>query len=639
MAAGAHEPAYEIRYLANVDELDHLIHDTIALMPDPAVVSASQSTDAANQRLVAMETHSFELDHQGRYLEALRLLEGEDYRKDKAIYAGGMVRAFVLLEELTAARRLSVDRWAIAMEVSALASLAMLIGAFIVEQDRRRRVADHAADLEGTVDRRTAELASRNQAMRLVLDTVQQGLVGIDAKGWMASERSAVLTRWFGAGAAGQSLVDYLRPHDPSFAAWLEIGLAQLSDGAVPASVAIEQLPARLRAGERTIAVEYEQIPAGGILVIMSDITAALERERVDADQRDFIAVLETIARDRVGFFNFLDDAGALVRVLRGTSDSTTARLLHTLKGNTAQFGLTALARLCHELEEQLGVTGELSARDRELLGERWDALTGRITSLTGRRAHPTIEVDRTAYQKVVELALRRADPDELLRELVEWDLDPVAARLERLADAARGLAERIGKPELEVVVEAGGLRVDNRQWASLWGVCVHLIRNAVDHGIELPTGRAAAGKPAAGRIMLGAALEDDAFVVRIHDDGAGIDWETLARRAASLGLPFASETEQMIALFSDGVSACVAASEISGRGVGLAALRDEVERRGGRIAVESERGRGTTFALIFPGHALHGTRVAEQRRARALAISSALAPVAPRRQTMATNG
>jgi HPt (histidine-containing phosphotransfer) domain-containing protein len=617
MAASAHDAAYETRYNANVDELDRLIKSTVALVPDPGVAAAVSSTDAANLRLVDLETKSFELDKAGKYHDALKLIEGAPYRADKAVYANGMQQAFALLEKLTAARTAAVERWAILLQLAALLSLAIVITAWAQEQrERRRQAAAYAAELEVKVQERTSELAQRNKSMRLVLDSVQQGLVGVDQEGWMASERSAIADRWFGSVTEKTRFVDYVRVHDPAFVNWFNMGMDQLREGLFDLPFCLDQMPKRMKVGERTLAVSYEGILTNGkfdgLLVIMSDITLDLQRERTEAEQRDLLRVMEQVGKDRVGFVAFLEEASAIVAELVGTQpvpQATVVRLIHTLKGSAGQFGLSIVSSVCHEIEEHMGAEGELSPHDRNWLDTTWRAVRERIRSILGDRTTRHMEVEKTEFDDVIQLVQKRQDHQDILRALAAWELDPVQARLERLGEGARVLSERLGKPKLEVVCDAHRLRTDSTQWAAFWASCVHLVRNAIDHGVDSAEARAAAGKPEKPRIVLSADVERDEFVVRISDDGAGVDWAKLAAKAAERGLPFETEDQKVDALFADGISSRDDASEVSGRGIGMSAVRAEVQSRQGRISVKSRAGQGTTVEMHFPASMMLGAR------------------------------
>ena len=109
------------------------------------------------------------------------------------------------------------------------------------------------------------------------------------------------------------------------------------------------------------------------------------------------------------------------------------------------------------------------------------------------------------------------------------------------------------------------------------------------------------AGKLATGTLTLSTALEEGSFVVRVRDDGRGIDWDIVRAKAAEAGLPHETRDELVAALFHDGLTTRSEASAYSGRGVGLAAVRAACEQRCGTIHVHSHLGQGTTFEFRFP--------------------------------------
>jgi chemotaxis protein histidine kinase CheA len=151
------------------------------------------------------------------------------------------------------------------------------------------------------------------------------------------------------------------------------------------------------------------------------------------------------------------------------------------------------------------------------------------------------------------------------------------------------------------VTLEANGVRVAADRLRRFWSSFAHIVRNAVDHGVESPDERVAAGKPPVSQIELQARLVDDTMTIAITDDGRGIAWDLVRAKAAAAGLPAESREDLETALFSDGISTATTITETSGRGVGLAAVQAVVRELGGRIAVTSEPGRGARFVFSFP--------------------------------------
>jgi two-component system chemotaxis sensor kinase CheA len=154
------------------------------------------------------------------------------------------------------------------------------------------------------------------------------------------------------------------------------------------------------------------------------------------------------------------------------------------------------------------------------------------------------------------------------------------------------------------VQVDADGLRLDRARFAPFFGELVHVIRNALDHGIEPPEERLRLGKAAEGTLVLRASMTDGELKIEIGDDGAGIDWDSIRRAATSRGLPHRTQAELLDALCEDGVTTRAEVTAFSGRGVGMAAFKERVTRMHGTLEVKSVPGRGTTWLARFPADA-----------------------------------
>jgi chemotaxis protein histidine kinase CheA len=179
------------------------------------------------------------------------------------------------------------------------------------------------------------------------------------------------------------------------------------------------------------------------------------------------------------------------------------------------------------------------------------------------------------------------------------WNYEPIAVHLNRLAKNSVKIAERVGK-ELRVVVEDHGVRLPYSCLKNVWPSLIHVIRNAVDHGLESPSERLAASKPIVGTITLSASIDGDLLDISISDDGQGINWDRVRQRAMSFGLEHHSQEHLVDALFHDGLSTSEMVTELSGRGVGLSAVRQACSQVNGTIAVESSHRLGTAFVFTF---------------------------------------
>jgi chemotaxis protein histidine kinase CheA/ActR/RegA family two-component response regulator len=187
---------------------------------------------------------------------------------------------------------------------------------------------------------------------------------------------------------------------------------------------------------------------------------------------------------------------------------------------------------------------------------------------------------------------------------LMKTRLVPLSAMTPRLYRAARAVAFKQNK-EISFVTEGETTEVDRTVFEEISGPLLHLVRNAVNHAIEIPETRARRGKAHVGQIKLSASYEGNQIVITVSDDGMGIDRDAVRNTAIARGLirpnQQLSESDVIELIFHPGFSTAEVLSEESGRGVGLDVVRDSVSRLRGKIVVESTPGQGTAFTMTFP--------------------------------------
>jgi two-component system, chemotaxis family, sensor kinase CheA len=462
---------------------------------------------------------------------------------------------------------------------------------------------DNVIGLERIVADRTRALDQKNAQMKLVFDHVQQGFLTASKTGALSGQTSLAVTTWLEAPTTGEPVWSFFSKSDAAFGKWLELGWQTLTEEVFPREVALSQLPTRFSRGGRAFEVSYQPVEHDGaleqVLVLVSDITERLAREESDQVQRETVQVFDRVARDRAGFLEFFAEAKATVASLSNPtlSEPEQLRALHTLKGNCAVFGVSSVATRCHELETRIADRGTgLSDDDRAELQSWWTQASRRLMRFLGDGSGSGIQLDEIDYLAVLHAIDAGAPALEVRRLIASWKNEPVQARLERLAEQAQDLAERSGKAPLSVRVDAHGLRLPRERYSALWASFVHLVRNAIAHGLENSVNRSVLAKGPAN-LELTAARTREGLVLSVRDDGRGIDWEVVRAKAAAMQLPHAERS----ALVTDGFSTTDVATELSGRGVGLPAVRAAARALGGDLRVTSEVGFGTTFQCVLP--------------------------------------
>ncbi|HVZ32649.1 MAG TPA: ATP-binding protein, partial [Polyangiaceae bacterium] len=438
----------------------------------------------------------------------------------------------------------------------------------------------------------------------------------------VAAERSLAAERWFGPFPAEAQFFEHMRRFDLRYAEWFEISFQSIVDGILPVELALVQLPSQLSHGGREYRCSYSSIRSGeepsGILVVITDETDTLAFAREEAAQKELLALCQALARDRSGVLGFFEEGSEMLEQMPTAEITATKRHLHTLKGNAAMLGLSVLSARCHGAEDALA-HGALRSEALLPVQERWETLSETLELLLGHHGREHLEVSRSQLQRVIGDAEAGLPLPEVLEELRRWRLERIERPLERLAQHAKGLSERLGKGAVQVEIADGAVLTDPEQSRVLWLSLVHLVRNAVDHGFETPEDRVQAGKSEDNHLRLSASLEGNRVRICIADDGRGVDWQQVRTLAEARGLPSATRADLFAALLAPEFSTRREVSDTSGRGVGLASVDRDLRSLGATLELESELGRGARWTILVPRERLAATTAApaSERRSR----------------------
>ncbi len=391
-----------------------------------------------------------------------------------------------------------------------------------------------------------------------------------------------------------------------------------------------------------------------------------LERgARMDDLLQEFIAetreTLEAISGEIVAWEAAPADSGRLDAIFR---------FVHTVKGSCGFLDLPPLARLSHAAEDALAavrdgkrtpdtalVNAVLGIVDR--IGEIVEAIdsglpiddSGEALLIAAlapdarpRAQAPTTSHSRAASRSVrlnvdlldhmmsgmSEMVLAR---NELARRLRDCDVDPkVEAALERLSLTVADMRDTVTRTRMQkvdalfsalprivrdtsaelsksvdLVIEGADVELDREMIELMRDPLVHILRNAIDHGIEGPAERRAAGKPTTGRLIVSARQSGNQILIEVADDGKGIDVARIVAKAAEKGLHSVtelaamSEAAKLELIFAPGLSSRDAVTAISGRGVGMDVVRANIEQIGGRIVLTNDPGRGLRIVIHVP--------------------------------------
>lgn len=478
------------------------------------------------------------------------------------------------------------------------------------EENRRRRAVMEAkaSELEKYSASLEQEVAKRTRDLKVILDNVTFGFLVIDRDlivqdGYTAS-CSALLGR---GGLAGVHVLDALGVESKRERDQYLLCADQVFEDLLPEELLLDQLPKRFEVGKRVLRVEGRTIrdddnAVTGLLMTISDISALEAAERQSRMNKTLLIIL----KQREAFRHFIADTKAQLALAHESLDDQAyvRRVVHTIKGNSASYGLETIATKIHAIEDGPAIShGALDAiadSFRRFLDEHDEVLEIDFDETD----EDVFQISSARMEELRAMIEAGTSPSELKRWTAEVYLKPASVLLGPFPLFVQKLSERLGKSiefenhGFDVLVDAGTLQ-------PIFQTLTHLVRNAVDHGIEPDGARGA--KPKRGQLELSVRDEPEQWVLEMRDDGRGIDTDVLAVRAVAKGTHTQSDVDAMSheqrlqLVFIDGVSSAERTTDISGRGVGMGAVRSEVERAEGSIDVSSERGKGTVFTIRVP--------------------------------------
>jgi len=288
---------------------------------------------------------------------------------------------------------------------------------------------------------------------------------------------------------------------------------------------------------------------------------------------------------------NLIVEKGLATPAEVGNAMADQQRVADTLAKSSGSQSMRVDVR---KLDELVNLIGELVLERNRLVQINRDLVSGRIS---GEALDSALGLSTARLSFITE---------ELQVAGLKTRMVPVDTVFRRFPRLVRDVAQSLQK-EVELVLLGEDTELDKTMVELIGDPLVHLVRNCLDHGLELPDRRVAAGKPRHGTIRMEARQEGDQIVISVSDDGAGIDPERVARKAVEKGLVSAervgslSQREILDFIFLPGFSTAEKTSDLSGRGVGMDVVRSNLKKLNGTIDLDSKLGVGTTVLLKLP--------------------------------------
>jgi two-component system chemotaxis sensor kinase CheA len=458
------------------------------------------------------------------------------------------------------------------------------------------------------LDINRTSLQDSQRKLKTLLDSIPQVVLSVNAELRIASESSAPIERMFGANTTGKSIAEIL----PFSSAHSEA--LQLAFSGVDWDLIVDALPRELQYGDRILTCAffstYEANSLTRVTVIIEDQTDKRRMqdawERTNADNRALIGV----ASSREEFLDLFYMAREAVNHVNSYSEIT--MFTHTLKGGFAGLECHEFSSLCHAAEDSWRESHYTPDQGRDFLEclnrslRRFLSVHGEVLQLSidddVKDARRSIKVEKIALQRLYNAATEcRIDGAVLsmIEGLTEKPFSEVLNWLENVWQKTLRAEGKEGSP----ITWSGNVRVAREPYRQLFQSFVHIIRNTVDHGIEMPDERLQSGKSERGNFSITARRDGDLYYLAFKDDGRGIDPQRVLEVAAKRGISIPagiSREETFMLLATPGLSSKDTVTELSGRGIGLDVVRYEAQQLGGDLSIKSELGEGTEITVWF---------------------------------------
>lgn len=493
---------------------------------------------------------------------------------------------------------------------------------------------EHRENLTNLVNERTLELSKTKLAIETLLDQVGQGFLSINSDGFVNPAFSKECLTIFSHDIANESFVELLKTHAQAIDIYfIETVLNKIFefDEEEVAEIYLSLLPEVLTIGEQIIQCRYRYINnlhIQQITVVLTDITNRVTMEREVEDERRTLRMVVNVIRYQNNVRSSIKRLRAFFNqdyhnILAGkaTNEKTREiyRIIHTFKGDFAQWSMMNTAKHLHAVESDISAlflkkedVRSKSIKDY-LENISIDAILhedyARIESYLGTdfiEGNQIVQISDDDFDKVQQ-ELVRSVPQEyqskvtgVFRQLKWVQFDIV---ISQYSDYVVQLASSFDKKIMPIVLTGSSLKLDDAIYLDFLKSLIHIFRNIVQYGIENSEIRAFEQKDLEGLIRVDVMKDEKQFQIIIEDDGAGLDMVSIDSRLALMGSPLihADVWTRQQAIFDYGFSTQENLTELSGRGVGLNAVKSAIENLGGHIEVTSKFGVFTRFTCTIP--------------------------------------
>lgn len=486
-------------------------------------------------------------------------------------------------------------------------------------EDANKKLDIYSKDLERLVDERTKDLKDANTYITAILESLSQGLFVIRPDGKCSDLYTKSCLSIFGSEPKDKhfsSLID--KKNHSSIDKWIEITFSQK----MPFSSCTPLGPSHFELGHlgdknfKHIKLEYYPLvlddELSGIVVSATDITQELILKEDINNKEAYIHKVMQFVLNKDEIKNLTAEANSLINEIIEAQDyigftDRALMIFHTINGGFAMYSFLDIQKYAIECEDYIQLNRDKDNINKEIKARARfarDLINQSINELETKFANNNL----TSFSKEDisylenELLAKGEEGKVILQNFLEKK--SVSSLFAPYPKLVKKISKDLNKPMKELVIPESSYRVEPQKIQELSNALVHIFKNSLDHGIEVSSQRIKAGKEEQGEIKLDINTQEDIVHIKISDDGAGLDLKAirskLERTYSKNDLDKLTKEELMAKIFDPNISTRETVSQYSGRGIGMSAVKEAVDKLHGNINVYSNENQGTTFHISF---------------------------------------
>jgi two-component system chemotaxis sensor kinase CheA len=499
------------------------------------------------------------------------------------------------------------------------------------------KLEDYNKNLELKVQERTAQLSEANEFIKAMVNSLDQGLLVFDKEGKCDDIYTKACEKLFNKSPKDQSFDQVLNldeKESKNFKSWVGILFQEL----LPFESSVALGPAHFKEGQSIDDNNFKQVNLSyypirdekeqltNIVSVATDVTKEVKAQKAFEEKEAYVSMVLKIINNKVQFFSFIKEVQSTLDNIKNTINSKDINLeyilmnWHSLNGGMGIFKIFKLSTMARENESYLvSIKEDIPKNVKDILIDQLASYqvaleeyldsTSDIFGQNWKDEKERVFLTKAQLENLEDLI--NNNQSEQLKEFYteQFEKTPIEEFFNGYIELVETSAKHVGKKISPLKISGGQLRINPKQHEELFSVMVHLFRNCVDHGIEAPSKRLESNKVENGQIEVEFQKIHSKgkpwLNIKVTDDGAGIDPKRIREKLSELHpndkFDDVSDEEIIYKIFDPSFTTTETVTDLSGRGVGMSAIKDVIDKRKGSLKIVSKVGTGSEFNFSVP--------------------------------------